>query len=148
MSHPTHQTNLWETVKCDLKGLFPDDVFQMWFEPMRCVESSEDAVTLGVPNDFAAIVLVAGGGVDEFACTLKHIPVWLIHNQADNVVPPSESIELHEAIQACSGLSRLTLNTSLPPGAHPHDAWSATYGSRGFYDWLLRHRLGIPGPLF
>jgi len=29
MSHPTHQTNLWETVKCDLKGLFPDDVFQM-----------------------------------------------------------------------------------------------------------------------
>jgi chromosomal replication initiator protein len=55
MSHPTHQTNLWETVKCDLKGLFPDDVFQMWFEPMRCVESTEDAVVLGVPNDFAAI---------------------------------------------------------------------------------------------
>jgi chromosomal replication initiator protein len=55
MSHPTHQINLWETVKCDLKGLFPDDVFQMWFEPMRCVESSEDSVTLGVPNDFAAI---------------------------------------------------------------------------------------------
>ncbi|AOS42969.1 Chromosomal replication initiator protein DnaA [Lacunisphaera limnophila] len=55
MSHPTHQTNLWETVKCDLKGLFPDDVFQMWFEPMRCVESTEDAVILGVPNDFAAI---------------------------------------------------------------------------------------------
>jgi chromosomal replication initiator protein len=55
MSHPTHQTNLWETVKCDLKGLFPDDVFQMWFEPMRCIESSEDSVTLGVPNDFAAI---------------------------------------------------------------------------------------------
>ncbi|MFZ5495430.1 MAG: chromosomal replication initiator protein DnaA [Verrucomicrobiota bacterium] len=55
MSHPAHQTSLWETVKCDLKGLFPDDVFQMWFEPMHCVESSEDAVTLGVPNDFAAI---------------------------------------------------------------------------------------------
>jgi len=55
MSHPTLQANLWETVKCDLKGLFPDDVFQMWFEPMNCVESTEDAVTLGVPNDFAAI---------------------------------------------------------------------------------------------
>jgi chromosomal replication initiator protein len=55
MSHPTLQTNLWETVKCDLKGLFPDDVFQMWFEPMRCVEATDDAVILGVPNDFAAI---------------------------------------------------------------------------------------------
>ncbi len=55
MSHPALQTSLWETVKCDLKGLFPDDVFQMWFEPMRCLETTEDSVTLGVPNDFAAI---------------------------------------------------------------------------------------------
>ncbi|MEN9403969.1 MAG: hypothetical protein RL091_2672 [Verrucomicrobiota bacterium] len=55
MSHPALQTSLWETVKCDLKGLFPDDVFQMWFEPLRCLEATEDAVTLGVPNDFAAI---------------------------------------------------------------------------------------------
>ncbi|HEX2861578.1 MAG TPA: DnaA/Hda family protein, partial [Lacunisphaera sp.] len=55
MSLSPLQTHLWETVKCDLKGLFPDDVFQMWFEPMRCVEATDDAVTLGVPNDFAAI---------------------------------------------------------------------------------------------
>jgi chromosomal replication initiator protein len=27
----------------------------MWFEPMVCLETSEDAITLGVPNDFAAI---------------------------------------------------------------------------------------------
>ena len=55
MPHSVLQTSLWETVKCDLKGLFPDDVFQMWFEPMRCVETTEDAITLGVQNDFAAI---------------------------------------------------------------------------------------------
>jgi chromosomal replication initiator protein len=49
------QTSLWETVKCDLKGLFPEDVFQMWFQPMTCVEAGEDSLLLGVPNDFAAI---------------------------------------------------------------------------------------------
>lgn len=49
------QAALWETVKSDLKGLFPDDVFQMWFEPMSCLDSGEDTVVLGVPNDFAAI---------------------------------------------------------------------------------------------
>jgi chromosomal replication initiator protein len=49
------QTSLWETVKCDLKGLFPEDVFQMWFEPMSCLEATDDSITLGVPNDFAAI---------------------------------------------------------------------------------------------
>src|SRR5580698_9040293 len=47
--------NLWETVKCDFKSLFPEDVFQMWFEPVVCLETSEDTITLGVPNDFAAI---------------------------------------------------------------------------------------------
>jgi chromosomal replication initiator protein len=47
--------SLWETVKCDFKGLFPEDVFQMWFEPMICLSTTEDHMTLGVPNDFAAI---------------------------------------------------------------------------------------------
>ena len=49
------QASLWETVKCDLKDLFPEEVFQMWFEPMSCLEATEDALVLGVPNDFAAI---------------------------------------------------------------------------------------------
>src|SRR5580658_2542483 len=47
--------NLWETVKCDFKSLFPEDVFQMWFEPVVCLEAGEDSMVLGVPNDFAAI---------------------------------------------------------------------------------------------
>ncbi len=55
MPHATLQSNLWETVKCDLKGLFPEDVFQMWFEPLSCLAATEDALVLGVPNDFAAI---------------------------------------------------------------------------------------------
>lgn len=48
-------STLWETVKQDFKTLFPEDVFQLWFEPLECLEADEDSVTLGVPNDFAAI---------------------------------------------------------------------------------------------
>jgi chromosomal replication initiator protein len=55
MSSLSLPLNLWETVKCDFKSLFPEDVFQMWFEPVVCLETSADAITLGVPNDFAAI---------------------------------------------------------------------------------------------
>jgi chromosomal replication initiator protein len=51
----TLSPSLWETVKCDFKGLFPEDVFQMWFEPVVCLETTEDTMVLGVPNDFAAI---------------------------------------------------------------------------------------------
>ncbi|MEO6245331.1 MAG: chromosomal replication initiator protein DnaA [Opitutaceae bacterium] len=55
MSYPTLTPSLWETVKCDFKSLFPEDVFQMWFEPVVCLEATTDSITLGVPNDFAAI---------------------------------------------------------------------------------------------
>ncbi len=55
MPSSTLAPSLWETVKCDFKSLFPEDVFQMWFEPVVCLETTADAMTLGVPNDFAAI---------------------------------------------------------------------------------------------
>src|SRR6267154_497128 len=47
--------SLWETVKCDFKRLFPEGVVGMWLERVLCFEATEDAITLGVPNDFAAI---------------------------------------------------------------------------------------------
>ena len=55
MSSAVTSPSLWETVKSDFKGLFPEDVYQLWFEPITCLDSSEDTLTLGVPNDFAAI---------------------------------------------------------------------------------------------
>src|SRR6187399_1056416 len=55
MPSSTLTPSLWETVKCDFKSLFPEDVFQMWFEPVVCLETTIDGMTLGVPNDFAAI---------------------------------------------------------------------------------------------
>jgi chromosomal replication initiator protein len=55
MSPSSLAPSLWETVKCDFKSLFPEDVFQMWFEPILCLETTSDSIVLGVPNDFAAI---------------------------------------------------------------------------------------------
>ena len=57
MPSSTLTPSLWETVKCDFKSLFPEDVFQMWFEPVICVKTSGDGITLGVPSDFAAICI-------------------------------------------------------------------------------------------
>lgn len=55
MPNTVSTSTLWETVKQDFKTLFPEDVFQLWFEPLECLEASETELTLGVPNDFAAI---------------------------------------------------------------------------------------------
>jgi predicted peptidase len=130
----------------DVKTRYRVDLDRIYVTGMSAGAYAAWRLAASRPTDFAAIVLVAGGGLDEFACSLTHVPVWLVHNQNDPVVPPSESTELYDAIQACSGLGRLSI-TQPPAGAHPHDAWSATYGNRFFYDWLLRHRRGEPGAL-
>ncbi len=54
MSQQSHQTTLWDTIKSDLQSLFPHDVYRTWFEPVQCVDESDDFVTLEVPNDFSA----------------------------------------------------------------------------------------------
>jgi len=55
MTESTFQQSIWETVKSDFQSLFPHDVYRTWFESMECIGQTEDVVTLGVPNDFAAI---------------------------------------------------------------------------------------------
>ncbi|HTL67611.1 MAG TPA: chromosomal replication initiator protein DnaA [Lacunisphaera sp.] len=92
------QTSLWETVKCDLKGLFPEDVFQMWFEPMRCLETTEDAITLGVQSDFAAI-WIQDNYLDLISQRLRLAAGRMVHvtlkntehNGANAVTPPPET---------------------------------------------------------
>lgn len=48
-------TDLWASAKRDLRDLFPEDVFTLWFEPVVCLEAGTDQIVLGVPNDFAII---------------------------------------------------------------------------------------------
>ena len=45
----------WQDVKEDLKKIYSSDVFEMWFEPLNCVETSEENLVLEAPNEFAAI---------------------------------------------------------------------------------------------
>lgn len=53
MSSVATSSTLWESAKNDIRGLFPEDVYKLWFEPISCIEATEDTLVLGVPTDFA-----------------------------------------------------------------------------------------------
>ncbi len=57
MTETAVSQNFWRGVKEDLREIFSPDVFQMWFEPLKCLEAGEDHLVLGAPNDFAVIWL-------------------------------------------------------------------------------------------
>jgi chromosomal replication initiator protein len=55
MLPPANVPTSWESVKAELKTLFPSDVFSLWFEPMQCRQIEEGVFSLSVPNEFASI---------------------------------------------------------------------------------------------
>jgi chromosomal replication initiator protein len=83
---------LWESVKADLKSVFPVDVFKLWFEPIVCMEIGEESITLGVPNDFAAI--------------------WINDNYLDLIV---QRLRLSTGRVIAVKLKKIDLDSSHPP---------------------------------
>ena len=55
MSQLSIQQDYWKIVKKELKRLFPQDVYELWFDPLHCLEETEEALILMAPNEFAAI---------------------------------------------------------------------------------------------
>ena len=96
------------------------------------------------PETFAAVAMVAGGGEPDQACRLRGLPVWLIHNLNDEVVPVRNSKQLAAALSACGATVRLSLQDKPAKEGWSHDAWSALYHSAALYEWFLAQRRPAP----
>jgi predicted peptidase len=87
---------------------------------------------MSMPEHFAAIVPICGGGMYWNARRFINLPVWAFHGELDGAVKVEESIKMVSAINAIGGNAKLTIyeNTG-------HDAWTATYKNQEVYNWLL-----------
>lgn len=92
-------------------------------------------LAMSLPELFAGVVPVCGGGMRWNAKRLVKLPIWAIHGKEDLTVLPEESIRMVEAVNQAGGSARLTLldNTG-------HNAWDYTYSSRELFDWLLQQK--------
>ena len=90
---------------------------------------------MSLPEHFAAMIPICGGGLFWNAARLVNIPVWAFHGKDDPTVPPTQSIQMVDAVNAAGGNAVLTLldNTA-------HNCWNYAYGLRELYDWLLIHK--------
>ena len=55
MPNSSSSLNLWDGITRELKLLFPEDLYGMWFRELRCVNQSNDKLVLEAPNEFNAI---------------------------------------------------------------------------------------------
>lgn len=92
-------------------------------------------LAMTMPEYFAALVPVCGGGMSWNAKRLVHIPVWAFHGKEDKTVPPEQSIFMVDALNSVGGKARLTLleNTA-------HSSWEYAYAQQELFDWMLEQR--------
>ncbi len=88
------------------------------------------------PALFAAAMPVCGGGDTACAPTIKQIPIWAFHGDADGAVPVVRSRDMFKALQACGSKAQYREY----PGAG-HDVWSSTYNDPAVLAWFFSQRL-------
>ncbi len=109
------------------------------------------------PGRFAALAPICGGvkrpgrvpptpgdpladpKIDPYAAVAQKVgktPVWIFHGGADTTVPPSESRNMNEVLQAAGGNVRYTEYPKVG-----HNSWDKAYAEPEFMTWLLsQHR--------
>ena len=92
-------------------------------------------LAMSLPEYFAAIVPICGGGMFWNAPRLVNIPVWAFHGGKDPVIPVEESRKMVDAVNRAGGSARLTIYPE-----NGHNAWSDTYSNPEVFSWLLGHR--------
>jgi predicted peptidase len=90
-----------------------------------------------VPERFAAIAPICGGGQRRMARRLRTLPTWVFHGAKDPTVPLQESQEMVDALKAAGGDVKFTIY----PDAG-HDSWTVTYDNPELYSWFLQHKRG------
>ena len=89
-------------------------------------------LAMSLPELFAAIVPICGGGMYWNASRLVNIPIWAFHGGKDTTVFKEESIKMVDAVNKCGGNAKITIYPE-----NGHDAWSDTYKNPEVFHWLL-----------
>ena len=91
-------------------------------------------LAMSLPDTFAAIVPICGGGMYWNAGKLKNVPVWAFHGALDQTVLPEESEKMVNAVNKRGGSAKLTIYPE-----NGHNAWSDTYSNLEVFEWMLSH---------
>ncbi len=137
MTSTSLSPSLWETVKCDFKSLFPEDVFQMWFEPVVCLEASADSITLGVPNDFAAI-WIHDNYLDLITQRLRITAGRMVNVTLRKTEAPVRPAAAAPATRAHTELTRVRAGTARrAPRSEDRGAATATLNPRNTFETFV-----------
>ncbi|MFM8704063.1 MAG: PHB depolymerase family esterase [Planctomycetia bacterium] len=88
-----------------------------------------------MPERFAAILPICGGGDEGVAARIVRLPTWSFHGDADRVVPVERSRSMIAAVKAAGGSPIYSELAGVG-----HDSWTPAYRDGFVLDWLFSQR--------
>ena len=88
-----------------------------------------------MPDRFAALIPICGGGDEATARALAGVPIWCFHGDADKAVPVQRSRTMVEAVRAAGGSVTYTELAGVG-----HDTWTPAYRDPATLDWLFKQK--------
>ncbi|MEX0668926.1 MAG: PHB depolymerase family esterase [Pirellulales bacterium] len=85
-----------------------------------------------MPDRFAALLPICGGGDETTAPRIAQLPIWCFHGDADNAVPVERSRQMIAAVKAAGGKPRYSELQGVG-----HDSWTPAYRDPAVLEWLF-----------
>lgn len=92
-------------------------------------------IAMTMPDKFAAIIPVCGGGMYWNAARLKNVKVWAFHGREDDTVNVCESINMVDSVNKNGGDAKLTIYEGVG-----HASWVNAFKEPELFEWLLSQK--------
>jgi predicted peptidase len=93
-----------------------------------------------MPDRFAAVLPICGGGDEATAAKIKDLPIWCFHGDADTAVRVERSRTMIEALRAAGGDPKYSELAGVG-----HDSWTPTYRDPDVLAWLFAQKKPAKG---
>jgi pimeloyl-ACP methyl ester carboxylesterase len=133
------QPELLKELVTEVLAKYPIDPERFYLSGLSMGGFGSWRLACDMPETFAAVAPICGGGDDRDVERIKDLPIWVFHGGKDPTVPVELSYDMVKALRAVSGRVRFTLY----PDAG-HDSWTAAYNSPELWSWMLAQRRGKP----
>jgi predicted peptidase len=88
-----------------------------------------------MPERFAAVLPICGGGDEATAAKIKDLPIWCFHGDADTAVRVERSRTMIEALRAAGGAPKYSELAGVG-----HDSWTPAYRDPDVLAWLFAQK--------
>ena len=111
---------LWQNTNKELKNLFPEDVYEMWFSGLVCTLESDTKLVLTTHSEFNAIWIennfldVISQQARSFAGTAIEVSIEVEQAAKTEELVGADADTRHNGMKSCDGLQSADLRNNRP----------------------------------